>query len=107
MTNKYVHKKWANNEDWSNDPAWLFENKPKKFEKYVKYYNEKFGGPKEKVSYKNKQSDSDDSDEPVQKKKQGGNASMFQKPAAPSKIIAKKNEPVVDLMNFDAPAAPT
>jgi hypothetical protein len=44
MTNKYVHKKWANNEDWSNDPAWLFENKPKKFEKYVQYYNEKFGG---------------------------------------------------------------
>ena len=44
MTNKYVHKKWANNEDWSNDPAWLFENKPKKFEKYVKYYQEKFGG---------------------------------------------------------------
>ena len=65
LTNKYVHKKWANNEDWSNDPAWLFENKPKKFEKYVKYYNEKFGGPKEKVSYKNKPSDSDDSDEPV------------------------------------------
>jgi len=56
MTNKYVHKKWANNEDWSNDPAWLFENKPKKFEKYVKYYQEKFGGSNkpEKVSYKNK-----------------------------------------------------
>jgi len=31
MTNKYVHKKWANNDDWSHDPAWLFENKPKKF----------------------------------------------------------------------------
>ena len=31
LTNKYVHKKWANNDDWSNDPAWLYENKPKKF----------------------------------------------------------------------------
>jgi len=65
MTNKYVHKKWANNEDWSNDPAWLFENKPKKFEKYVNYYNEKFGGSNkpEKVSYKNKQSSDSDSDD--------------------------------------------
>jgi len=31
LTNKYVHKKWANTDDWSNDPAWLYENKPKKF----------------------------------------------------------------------------
>ena len=31
LTNKYVHKKWANNEEWSNDPAWLFENKISKF----------------------------------------------------------------------------
>ena len=31
MTNKYVHKKWANTDDWSHDPAWLYENKPKKF----------------------------------------------------------------------------
>ena len=31
MTNKYVKKKWANNDEWSHDPAWLFENKPKKF----------------------------------------------------------------------------
>ena len=42
MTNKYVHKKWAN-DDWNNDPAWLYENKPKKFAKYVKYYSEKCG----------------------------------------------------------------
>lgn len=42
MTNKYVHKKWAS-EDWNNDPAWLFENKPKKFAKYIKYYQEKCG----------------------------------------------------------------
>jgi hypothetical protein len=44
MTNKYVHKKWANNEDWNNDPAWLYENKPKKFQKYLQYYTENFGG---------------------------------------------------------------
>lgn len=31
LTNKYVKKKWANNEDWNNDPVWLYENKPKKF----------------------------------------------------------------------------
>jgi hypothetical protein len=31
MTNKYVNKKWANTEEWSHDPAWLYENKPKKF----------------------------------------------------------------------------
>jgi hypothetical protein len=43
MTNKYVHKKWAS-EDWNNDPAWLYENKPKKFAKYVKYYMDLAGG---------------------------------------------------------------
>jgi len=37
MTNKYVNKKWAD-ENWSHDPAWLYENKPKKFEKFVEYY---------------------------------------------------------------------
>jgi hypothetical protein len=31
LTNKYVNKKWANNDEWSNDPAWLFENKSSKF----------------------------------------------------------------------------
>jgi len=35
MTNKYINKKWADNDNWSHDPAWLYENKPKKFEKYV------------------------------------------------------------------------
>ena len=44
LTNKYVHKKWANTDDWSNDPAWLFENKPKKFQKYLNYYKENFCG---------------------------------------------------------------
>ena len=31
LENKYVKKKWANTEEWSHDPAWLYENKPKKF----------------------------------------------------------------------------
>ena len=39
MTNKYVHKKWVS-DDWNNDPAWLYENKQKKFAKFVKYYQE-------------------------------------------------------------------
>lgn len=39
MTNKYVNKKWVD-ENWSHDPAWLYENKPKKFQKYVAYYAE-------------------------------------------------------------------
>lgn len=38
MTNKYINKKWADIDNWSNDPAWLYENKPKKFEKFVEYY---------------------------------------------------------------------
>jgi len=73
MTNKYVHKKWANNEDWNNDPAWLFENKPKKYAKYLTYYKENFGGdgfndqPEAAKSYKNKNDDSSD-DEVISKK---------------------------------------
>ena len=42
MENKYVKKKWANTDEWSHDPAWLYENKPKKFLKYVKYWQENF-----------------------------------------------------------------
>ena len=60
LTNKYVHKKWANNEDWSNDPAWLYENKPKKFQKYMAYYKEHFCGGQEEQE---KAKDSDSSDE--------------------------------------------
>lgn len=48
LTNKYVHKKWAS-DDWNNDPAWLYENKPKKFAKYVKYYTEQIGGTVEEA----------------------------------------------------------
>lgn len=43
LTSKYVHKKWADNDNWSNDPAWLFENKPAKFQKFVNYYKESLG----------------------------------------------------------------
>jgi len=60
MTNKYVHKKWAS-EDWNNDPAWLYENKPKKFAKYVKYYTEKMGGEAEAVPEKKVKKVKDDS----------------------------------------------
>lgn len=31
LENKYVKKKWANTDEWAHDPAWLYENKPKKF----------------------------------------------------------------------------
>ena len=31
LEDKYVRKKWANTDEWANDPAWLYENKPKKF----------------------------------------------------------------------------
>ncbi len=27
LMNKYVVKKWANNDEWDEDPAWLYENK--------------------------------------------------------------------------------
>ena len=51
MTNKYVNKKWAD-ENWSHDPCWLYENKPKKFEKFLEYYNQQHGntGPSASAS---------------------------------------------------------
>jgi hypothetical protein len=60
MEDKYVKKRWANTDEWANDPAWLYENKPKKFQKYVKYYTENFcgGGDKDEDSDKKKGSDS-------------------------------------------------
>jgi len=72
LTNKYVHKKWANSEDWSNDPAWLYENKPKKFQKYIAYYKENFCGGE--AESKDAGNNSDSSDEaPMRKaKKYGG-----------------------------------
>ena len=73
LTNKYVHRKWANNDDWSHDPAWLWENKPKKFEKYVAYYKEHFlagGDAEEKINATKKAEDSSDGEyEQISKKK--------------------------------------
>jgi hypothetical protein len=59
MTNKYIHKKWADNDNWSNDPAWLYENKPKKFEKFVEYYKEHNGIEDEKPKAKANKQDSE------------------------------------------------
>jgi len=44
MTNKYVNKKWAD-DNWSHDPAWLYENKPAKFQKFLTYYKQAQGIP--------------------------------------------------------------
>ena len=77
LEDKYVRKKWANTEEWSNDPAWLFENKPKKFQKYVKYFQENFlGGKSAAIIQKPNKKDQESSDDewveskPVQKKMQ-------------------------------------
>ena len=71
LTKKYVDKVWANHDDWSHDPAWLYENKPKKFQKYIQWYKDQFGGsagsapkPAEK-----KRADSSDDDTPAIKAK--------------------------------------
>lgn len=71
LTNKYVDKKWANHDDWSHDPAWLYENKPKKFAKYINWYKENFGAgvsvaPSAKLEKKGG-ADSSDDDVPVKK----------------------------------------
>ena len=58
LEDKYVKKRWANTDDWANDPAWLYENKPKKFAKYVQYYTENFCNGAKDVSEKKKDSDS-------------------------------------------------
>lgn len=61
MTDKYVHKKWAS-DDWNNDPAWLYENKPKKFAKYVKFYIEQIGGAVQEQAAAVSKDDSSDED---------------------------------------------
>jgi hypothetical protein len=122
MTNKYVHKKWANNEDWNNDPAWLFENKPKKFAKYIQYYKDNFGGegfndqPEPVKSYKNRKDDSSDderiSKKQAQKKPAQVTGSLAPPPsttgvprvAAPQK--AQSQDPG-NLLDFDQSPAPT
>ena len=61
-----MNKIWANNEDWSHDPAWLYENKPKKFAKYLQYYKDNFDGDSQatfSVEKKEKKKVMDDSDE--------------------------------------------
>jgi len=55
-----VHKKWADNDNWANDPAWLYENKPAKFKKFVNYYKEANGLEVDKTD--------DQDEEPVQQK---------------------------------------
>lgn len=71
MTNKYVHKKWADNDNWSNDPAWLYENKPKKFQKFVEYYNEQHGIDAAAPKLKTAAQDSDDESFEESKKSTG------------------------------------
>ena len=86
MTNKYVNKKWADNENWSHDPAWLYENKPAKFQKYLAYYKKAQGIPTEEPP--------NSDDEVVEAKKPAG--SKF---SAPPKTTQPMN-----LLDFDAPA---
>ena len=72
MENKYVKKKWADTDNWANDPAWLYENKPKKFMKFVKYYQETCSGgaPEESMKDNKKKVQDSDSDEWVESKPQ-------------------------------------
>lgn len=97
MTNKYVKKKWANNDDWSHDPAWLFENKPKKFQKYLQYFAENFGKDAgvaaPKISY-----DSDD-EQPSQIQAKPDKKGLAAPPG-----FKKSEAPAVDLLGFDQPA---
>ena len=65
MTNKYVHKKWCD-DNWSNDPAWLYENKPKKFQKFVEYYSEQNG-----IQVDKKAKVSDQDEEPINNSSSG------------------------------------
>lgn len=124
MTNKYVHKKWANNDDWSHDPAWLYENKPKKYQKYLQYYKDNFINQQdaEPVSYKKNPSkrrdlDSSDDDMPVKAKKQTGfgmapppksnltQGRQFAQAPPVAQAQKKQEAPPVDLLNFDAAPA--
>jgi len=84
MTNKYDHKKWADSDNWSNHPAWLYENKPAKFEKYVKYYVEQHGLVRDET--------------PAKKEEK-----KMKAPPAPAKKItppAPSND--INLLDFDA-----
>ena len=111
LTNKYVNRKWANNEDWNNDPAWLWENKPKKFEKYVKYYKELLGAEAQdepKAAAKKKAEESSDEEYEAASKKQGKKG-FAAPPSSSSRTLPQKGAPkeeakgAVDLLNFDEP----
>ena len=52
LEDKYVRKKWANTDEWANDPAWLYENKPNKFKKYVQWYKDNYCGAKQTTDNK-------------------------------------------------------
>lgn len=79
LENKYVHKKWANTDEWANDPAWLYENKPKKFAKYVKYWQENFNKGKSGAK-ESKKKDSSSDDEWVSSKPAAKASSKMQAP---------------------------
>ena len=106
MTNKYVDKKWAS-DDWSHDPAWLYENKQKKFAKFVNWYKENTAGtgivsapaqPEKKGGM-----ESSDDDVPFTKKKVAPTAAGFKAPSGFSapKPAAKASAPV-NLLDMDS-----
>tara|TARA_B110000285_G_scaffold137814_1_gene154360 strand:+ start:461 stop:895 length:435 start_codon:yes stop_codon:yes gene_type:complete len=114
MTNKYVHKKWAS-DDWNNDPAWLFENKQKKFAKYVKYYQEKVGAVVEEPSSKPSGGWNDSSDDEVPVKKntaaQKSKAGLGAPPSNSGRVMPKQpvqaaKAPAQDLLDFGSSPAP-
>ena len=80
LENKYVHKKWANTDEWANDPAWLYENKPKKFAKYVKYWQENFNKGKSAGAKEKKKRDSSSEDDWVSSKPAAKPSSKMQAP---------------------------
>lgn len=87
MTNKYVKKIWANTDDWSHDPAWLYENKPKKFQKYLQYYKDNFDANSNATFSGNPEKKKNDDDSDEEFKKPSVNARI-----APPKISNNKLE---------------
>lgn len=96
MTNKYVHKKWADTENWSNDPAWLYENKPKKFQKFLDLYKTNNGIKVEKKLDYN----SDQDEEPIAEKKK---PQVKQQPKAAPEPPKPEINLFDDMMGTDAP----
>lgn len=104
LTNKYVDRKWAS-DDWSHDPAWLYENKPKKFAKYISWYKENCDGGVSvnaaAFEKKGKKGDSSDDEPP---KKQGGFGLKAPTGFTAPKAAAAPAAPVQDLLSMDSPA---